>query len=122
MTNDLHLYWQYLFHHRHQHLFYDIITHYQEPHRHYHNITHLYECLLWFDDIQDKLHRKDLVLLALFYHDVIYDSKSHHNEKDSADKTSSDLQDILLKADIAIIHRYILAAKDHLNPLTDEQT
>lgn len=31
-----------------------LIGHYQAPCRHYHDITHVYECFLYFDDIQDK--------------------------------------------------------------------
>lgn len=104
----------------HDELFNKLITHYQQPHRHYHNITHLYECFVWFDEIKDNLYRPDLVAIALFYHDVIYDPKSNTNEQDSSDMMIRELQGILSDTDIGITERYILATKDHINPLTGD--
>lgn len=118
MIDYLHTHFQTVFYQKYRHLFDDLITHYQEVHRHYHNIRHLYECLSWFDDIKGGLHHPDLVLIALFYHDVIYDPKSSSNEQDSANKMAADLQGVLSDEKIAVIHEYILATKNHTNLLT----
>lgn len=115
----LHAQWQMLFHH-HDGLFHRLITHYQESRRHYHNLTHLSECFVWFDDIKNQLHRPDLVAIALFYHDVIYDPKSSTNEQDSSDMMKRQLQNLLSEQELTIIDEFILATKHHINPLTSE--
>lgn len=119
MTNTLKNHWHTIFK-NHDDLFNNIINHYQKPHRHYHDITHLYECFLWFDKIKDNLYRPDLVAIALFYHDVVYNPKSSTNEYDSSLMMKTDLQDVLSDTDIGIIGRYILATKDHINSLTGD--
>lgn len=115
----LHTQWQSLFHH-HDDLFHRLIIHYQQPHRHYHNLTHLSECFVWFDEIKDNLYRPDLVAIALFYHDMIYNPKSSTNEQDSSDMMKGELQDILSEQELSIINELILATKHHINPLTNE--
>lgn len=97
-----------------------LITHYQESHRHYHNLIHLQECFLWFDEIKHRLCRPDLMAIALFYHDVIYDPKSSTNEQDSGDMMKRQLQGILSEQELSVIDKFILATKHHINPLTDE--
>lgn len=120
MINYLNSHWQFIFYHGHQTLFDNLITHYQQPHRHYHNLTHLSECFMWFDEIKDNLYRPDLVAIALFYHDVIYNPKSPTNEYDSSVMMKDELQGMLSDTDIGITERYILATKDHINPLTGD--
>lgn len=110
--------WQRVFIH-HDTLFDTLMAHYGQPHRHYHNTYHLYECFLGFDKIKDKLLRADLLAVALFYHDVIYEPKSPHNEKMSADMMIEDLKNILTHQDLSIIYQYILATKEHINPLNN---
>lgn len=59
----------------------DLTRRYCEPHRHYHTIGH----------IADMLHRgreldlRDEQVLAIWFHDAIYDTRSDTNEQDSAD-------------------------------------
>ena len=103
----------------HDELFDDIIAHYHEPHRHYHTVTHLCECFYWFDKIKDKLNNPALVALALFYHDIIYEPTSTHNEQNSAIFAKNALADLLSDDDLAQIHCYIIATKDHINPSAD---
>lgn len=119
LITQLHTQWQSLFHH-HDDLFDKLISHYQQSHRHYHNLTHLSECFVWFDEIKGDLYRPNLVAIALFYHDVIYNPKSSTNEQDSSDMMKGELQDILSEQELAIINEFILATKHHINPLTNE--
>lgn len=65
----------------------NIVTHYQQPHRHYHTLHHIQALLEQFDGIKDQLKQPESVLLAIFYHDVIYqtqDKPAMSNERQSA--------------------------------------
>ena len=53
----------------------NIVTHYQQPHRHYHTLHHIQALLEQFDGIKDQLKQPESVLLAIFYHDVIYQTQ-----------------------------------------------
>ena len=54
----------------------------REPHRHYHNLTHIRHCLSVYDR---GPRRDDVVELALWLHDAIYDPQARDNEERSAD-------------------------------------
>lgn len=100
-------------------LFDTLVTHYQETQRHYHTLEHLSECFVLFEEVKDALHRPDLVALALFYHDVIYDPKSKTNEQDSADFAKQALQGKCSDDDLDVIVCFILATKQHINTAQD---
>ena len=55
---------------------------YAEPHRAYHTLQHLEECFALFDETS-AAHAGE-VLLALWFHDAIYDPKADDNEAASA--------------------------------------
>lgn len=116
----LYAYWQNLFDDGYRPLFDKLIAYYQQSHRHYHNLTHLYECFLWFDTIKNQLCYPDLVAIALFYHDIIYNPKSNTNKQDSNDTMQLELKGILSDQKLSIIDVFILATKHHINPLSDE--
>jgi len=62
-----------------------LIQAYSEPHRHYHNQQHISECLALLDWAEPKQNTLiDLVEVALWYHDVIYQPQKTDNEKQSA--------------------------------------
>lgn len=56
--------------------------HYNEPHRYYHNWSHI-------DDLLIKAYTRNILsdnlMLAIVFHDIIYNPKSLTNEEDSAD-------------------------------------
>ncbi len=67
---------------------------YSEPHRAYHSMTHIRDVIASLDFLIDGVDlSKDaltadeeaVLILAAFFHDVIYNPKSSTNEKDSAD-------------------------------------
>lgn len=57
---------------------------YSAPQRAYHTLQHLAECLQHCDAVRPLLHRPDEVEVALWLHDVIYDTHRHDNEEASA--------------------------------------
>jgi len=73
-----------------RHQAFDILdAHYSEPHRYYHNWSHIADCFDKLDDIaatKYKLYDNDLIVIefAIWFHDVVYDTKEHDNEDKSA--------------------------------------
>lgn len=69
----------------------DIISNWNEPHRHYHNINHLLSILKNIDDYfltdeNEHLYMGDdykTLIIAAFFHDVVYDPKAINNEDNS---------------------------------------
>lgn len=57
-------------------LFKDIQKRYSENHRGPHSLSHLKAIFHLFDEVYDKLHYPEIVQLAIWYHDIIYDIPS----------------------------------------------
>lgn len=95
-------------------LWQEICTCYAEPHRHYHTIHHLEQVFRELSEIDELLINREAVLLALFYHDLVYDVKRHDNEAASAALASKRLTAIGFAGDtIKQCTGLILATKDH---------
>jgi predicted metal-dependent HD superfamily phosphohydrolase len=62
-----------------------LLGRYSEPHRRYHDARHIDRCLLHFEALKSFAQRPELVELALWLHDAVYDTRSHDNEARSAD-------------------------------------
>lgn len=104
-----------------EHLHYlltNLLHFYTRPERAYHNLDHLVSCLseLAHAPMQENL---DLIL-ALWFHDVIYDPQRQDNEERSADMAELHLSDLKCPpAHIATVRRLILATR-HAAPPADE--
>lgn len=57
---------------------------YGEPQRAYHTLQHLEECLGVLDEVKVFIQKPDLIEMALWFHDAVYDPKSGDNEALSA--------------------------------------
>jgi predicted metal-dependent HD superfamily phosphohydrolase len=57
---------------------------YSEPHRAYHTLLHLEECFQRFDEARTLAERPGELLIALWYHDAVYDTHAMDNEARSA--------------------------------------
>ncbi len=57
---------------------------YGEPHRHYHTLTHIDGMLLGLDACLHQARQPDLIRLAIWFHDAIYDPTQQDNEEQSA--------------------------------------
>jgi predicted metal-dependent HD superfamily phosphohydrolase len=58
---------------------------YSEPHRKYHTLQHLAECLAYFEAVRHLAEHPGEVEIALWFHDGIYNTQRHDNERQSAD-------------------------------------
>ncbi|MEM1380967.1 MAG: hypothetical protein AAGH41_10125 [Pseudomonadota bacterium] len=86
---------------------------YGEPHRAYHTLTHINACTEDWERFRRAFEEPDTALLAILYHDLIYDPASAENEAQSAqmlrDNLGSSLGARLIEKAAAII----LATKAH---------
>jgi predicted metal-dependent HD superfamily phosphohydrolase len=66
-------------------LLYDaLVEAYGEAHRAYHNLEHIHDCLAQFDLSVVRAVDHDAVELAIWFHDVVYDTHAADNEEASA--------------------------------------
>ncbi len=89
-----------------------VFSFYNSNDRFYHDIRHISSCLSEFDSCFNLTTNPHLLELVIWYHDVIYDPKSHDNEEKSAEL----LTDLLVKngvsrAVISQAHDLILLTK-----------
>jgi len=92
---------------------------YSEPHRHYHTLAHVVEMLECLEESSDLIADRDVMELAVWFHDAVYDSTAAHggNEGASADL----LSDTCSGAAVAPAHAIILHSADH-GPSGDPDT
>lgn len=92
----------------------EIQSAYSDSSRHYHTLAHL-ENLHWhLEEIKFQIQNWDAVLLALFYHDIVYNVKKSDNEEKSASVAEKRLQSLSVPSvTIERCIRHILATKSH---------
>ncbi|MBN8418089.1 MAG: N-methyl-D-aspartate receptor NMDAR2C subunit [Verrucomicrobia bacterium] len=85
---------------------------YAEPQRAYHTLQHLEECLLILDDAKAAglIAKPDLIEMALWFHDAVYDPQGDENEELSAQMAVEALGDHPAVQEVA---RLILLTKSH---------
>lgn len=101
---------------------------YTEDHRYYHDLTHIEHCLSILDTFENSINSKylNLIEFAIWFHDVVYNTKSSKNEEDSAEIARNAMNflncDTLFKAQvIRMIHLTKHAGvnnNDDIMPLT----
>lgn len=91
----------------------ELAVRYGEEHRHYHTLDHIMECLDILDGLQLPIGQMKRLMLALIYHDSIYDVDRQDNEKRSADLLASHLQDAGYEAGVADSYRELILATKH---------
>lgn len=62
----------------------DLLARYSEPQRKYHNLAHLQHCLAELDEVRQLASAPDVIELALWFHDAIYDTRRKDSEEQSA--------------------------------------
>ena len=72
-------------------LFAVLETAYSAPDRHYHTLAHVAACLEAFDAARHLAEHPLAVELALFYHDLVYDTRANDCEQQSASEAHRSL-------------------------------
>ena len=94
--------------------FSDLVAAYASPNRYYHTLEHIRQVLQTVQLLKDYAKNLEIVRLAVWFHDVVYDSQATDNEErsaDYADKLLNDLE-IPISAISATTH-LILKTKHH---------
>jgi predicted metal-dependent HD superfamily phosphohydrolase len=101
-------------------VFDSLIERYAEEHRAYHTLDHVHDCLAQFDLAHHLADYSLEVEAALWFHDVIYDTRTHDNEAQSARWASDVLQDAgIAKGTVERVADLILATRHDTAPSDD---
>jgi predicted metal-dependent HD superfamily phosphohydrolase len=91
-----------------------LIDKYSEKHRAYHNLSHINALLTHAEKFKEKFADFESVQLAIWFHDVIYNSKRFDNEAESAKIAVEFLWKLNMpKIRIESVERMILATSKH---------
>lgn len=92
-----------------------LAMHYGEPHRAYHNFSHIMALLRHADTERALIHRPEIVDLAIWFHDVIYDTHATDNEQRSAAWARRALHSMRIDTHIIeAVEQCILATQSHV--------
>ncbi|MDP3640483.1 MAG: N-methyl-D-aspartate receptor NMDAR2C subunit, partial [Nanoarchaeota archaeon] len=99
----------------------DLQQRYGEPHRQYHNLDHIAHCLNEFDAARRLAEQPDLVQLALWFHDCVYEPGNPENELNSAEVALAFGENIGLGAlDRLRVYELIITTQYVIRPGTDD--
>lgn len=97
-----------------QELFELLMAYYSEKHRFYHNLSHIEALFHRIDSFQGKIQNSTAVGFAIWFHDVIYDTRKSDNEEQSAKLAVQALSELKISSEIQkLVQDYILATKKH---------
>ncbi|MBG0832813.1 metal-dependent phosphohydrolase [Planomonospora sp. ID67723] len=92
----------------------DLIARYAEPHRRYHTTAHLEAVLTHVDTLVPHARNPDLVRLAAWFHDAVYDPGRGDNEERSAWMAERALPGTgLAPAEVATVARLVRLTVTH---------
>jgi predicted metal-dependent HD superfamily phosphohydrolase len=95
-------------------LFETLAGRYSEEGRAYHTLSHIQSLLLLSDSLREKFLDYEAVCFAIWFHDVIYDTKRSDNEEKSADLATASLPRLGVPAQtVSAAREMILATKHH---------
>jgi predicted metal-dependent HD superfamily phosphohydrolase len=100
----------------------EIEKNYSSKKRHYHTLQHLDNLLAQLTEVKGEIQNWEIILFALYYHDIIYKSLKSDNEEKSAELAEKRLNQIFVSNDIIeLCKKQILATKSHIES-TDSDT
>lgn len=95
-------------------LWLEVEKQYSNKKRCYHNLEHLFYMLQKLNLVKNKFPDWDIVLMALFYHDVVYKTSRKDNEEKSALYAEAALKNLEVEAQrIQFCKELIMATKAH---------
>ena len=99
----------------------EITIAYTSPGRYYHNLAHLEHMLEQLIPIKDKIQHWNIMVLALCYHDIVYEPLQNNNEAESAALAEKRLGRLAMhKNRIAETAAMIMATQKHeISPVAD---
>ena len=104
-------------------LFDEVFRRYREPHRRYHTPAHIRHCLEQLDLAVDLVAERDAVEMALWYHDVVWESESvpGANERESAELFLNRLGNTLPDRFRDTVYRLVMVTVYPSEPDTPDQ-
>ena len=100
--------------------FADMVKHYNGDGRYYHVLTHVGELLDTVDEMRDLAEDYQMIQLAIWFHDVIYDPRGQNNEVKSAEYARQTLQKLgLPERVITRVSDLILKTVSHVSEKED---
>lgn len=94
---------------------------YTAPGRHYHNLDHLDNMLGHLLAVRGEILRWDAIVLALCYHDIVYEALKTDNEAQSAALAGKRLRDLSLPGElIGAVHTLIMSTQVHALHAADD--
>lgn len=94
----------------------ELVAAYSQPHRAYHDLDHIRDCLDQLDQAGESPERPSEVEIALWFHDVVYRTRSRRNEQRSAECAERALErGDCAEESIALVRDLILATR-HAGP------
>jgi len=92
-----------------------LVTKYREEHRSYHNLEYIQECLGQLASARSFAVQPDVIELAIWFHDAVYDPRSADNEEQSAELARAFCETMLLPSVLSErTATLILVTKTHL--------
>lgn len=90
-----------------------LVEAYSEPHRHYHTLEHLGEMFRVVGRLAGVITEMPTVQLAVWYHDIVYNSRASDNEELSADRAERDLAEFGVSDTVSATVRQLILATKH---------
>ncbi|MCB0330747.1 MAG: hypothetical protein KDD70_13830 [Bdellovibrionales bacterium] len=95
-------------------VFDELVELYSQAGRAYHNLTHLQAMLGFVDEHAPEVQNIPQVVMAVFFHDAIYDSKAKDNEERSAALVADRMEALgLQREESEVISSLVLSTKKH---------
>src|SRR5262249_33556246 len=95
-------------------LFKTLVEHYSARGRAYHTLSHIQSLLSMSEPLKGKFQNYEAVCFAIWFHDVIYNTKKSDNEEKSADFAAQALTSLgVSEQTIMIVREMVLATKHH---------
>jgi predicted metal-dependent HD superfamily phosphohydrolase len=91
----------------------EIVARWDESHRRYHSLQHLHECLALFEENRALAGHPGEVVIALWFHDAVYEMREHDNEERSAKWAAQALTDAGASGDVVLRAQALIMATRH---------
>jgi predicted metal-dependent HD superfamily phosphohydrolase len=93
----------------------NLVRQYSESHRAYHTLSHIEHCLVELEQVRQLATNPEAIELAIWFHDVIYDTEVGNNEERSADFAIEVMKKALLPDDfVRLVTNLVLVTKHSL--------